>query len=162
MYTEDRNHFYVVLFSNGSQALYPDNTVAAFTAELARPITLPPNEKWEVGLCEFTCPPNQVGTFRISDVVGASVGVIYCDLITPQLVAGSLARALRTYIYPTKQCNYEFDRIYYLPVEKMSFSNVRIEILQLSGQRVPFKDSRTPSQLVLHFRRYEEASSSSC
>jgi hypothetical protein len=118
------------------------------------------NEKWEVGLCEFSCPPPNVGTFRNVDIVGANIALIYCDLITPQIVAGSLARALRTFTYPTKQCKYDFDRIYYLPVEKMSFSNIRIEILQMSGDRVPFKDSKTPSQFVLHFRRYQEASAS--
>jgi hypothetical protein len=156
MYPEGRNHFYLVLFSNGSQTLYPENSVAAFTAELARPVTLPPNERWEVGLCEFTCPPVQEDIFRNVD---ESIALIYCDLITPQLLAGTLTRAFRTYSYSTKHSRYEFHNIYYLPVEKMSFSNVRIEILQLSGGRVPFKDSKTPSQVVLHFRRYRDSSS---
>ena len=33
------NHFYVILFSDASQALFPDNTVNAFTSELARVIS---------------------------------------------------------------------------------------------------------------------------
>jgi hypothetical protein len=67
--------------------LYPDNTVGAFTIQLAQPIEL--NSKWEVRFCEFTCPP-----------AGGSCGggdkkhtdLIYCNLISPQLVGGSLAR----------------------------------------------------------------------
>ena len=36
----DPKPFYVTFFSNASQDLYPDNTVAAFTIHLAKPIDL--------------------------------------------------------------------------------------------------------------------------
>jgi len=49
----DPKHFYVTLFSNTSKTLYPDNTIAAFTAELAQPIELGYSDNWEVGICEF-------------------------------------------------------------------------------------------------------------
>jgi len=53
-----------LLLSNTSKNLYPDNTIAAFTAELARPVELDFSEKWEVGVCEFSYPPNSVDTFK--------------------------------------------------------------------------------------------------
>jgi len=33
------------------------------------------------------------------------------------------------------------------------FRDIRIEILNLSGERVPFTDGKTPLKVVLHFRR---------
>ena len=45
MYDYDPKHFYVTLFSNASQSLYPNNTISAFTVELPRPIELGPNDK---------------------------------------------------------------------------------------------------------------------
>jgi hypothetical protein len=55
MYT-DNCHFYVTLFSNALQTLYPENTLGAFTIELEQTIELDPNDRWEVALCEFSCP----------------------------------------------------------------------------------------------------------
>ncbi len=52
--TGDRNNFYVTVFSNGSQKLYPANTLAEFTARLAQAIELGSMEEWEVEVCEFT------------------------------------------------------------------------------------------------------------
>jgi hypothetical protein len=50
MYTGN-GHFYVTLFSDASQNLYPENTLGAFTVELAQSIEFDPKDKWEVGLC---------------------------------------------------------------------------------------------------------------
>ena len=50
-----RNDFYVILFSNASLDLYPDNTRAVFTTHLAHPIDLGTSlSEWEVGLCEIS------------------------------------------------------------------------------------------------------------
>jgi len=53
----DSNQFYITLFSNASRKIDKDNTLAAFTVKLAQPIDLGADQKWEVGLCEITCPP---------------------------------------------------------------------------------------------------------
>ena len=63
MYGDDPKHFYMTLFNNETASLYPDNAIATFTDELARPIELDSNANWEVGVCEFAYPPNQVGSF---------------------------------------------------------------------------------------------------
>ena len=60
----DPKHFYVTLVSNTSKSLYPDNTIAALTAELARPVELGYSDNWEVGVCEFSYPPKSLGTFN--------------------------------------------------------------------------------------------------
>ena len=74
------DQLYVTVFSNASQDLYTENTIGAFTVELARPINLGPNTNFEVRLCEFTCP----------GAIGKSIGLMYCDLISPQFVSSSL------------------------------------------------------------------------
>jgi len=45
----DRDHFYITLFSNASQEVYPDIKISTFTVQLAKPVTLDPSETWEVG-----------------------------------------------------------------------------------------------------------------
>jgi hypothetical protein len=135
----------VTLFSNASQTLYPENTLEAFTVELAQSIEFDPNDKLEVGLYEFSCPQNFAG--------GSENAIIYCDLIPAQLVGSSLARCLRTFVNPTKLGQFAFKNIYYLPVEKRTISNIIIKIMRLSGDRVLFRDSTTPLKLVLHFIR---------
>jgi len=149
----DPKHFYVTLLSNTSKNLYPDNTIAAFTAELARPVELGSSDNWEVGVCEFSYPPNSVGTFKHTTVVGDTKDLIYCDLISPQYVGRALVRCMRTFIYPSLSGQHVFDNVYNLPVEKRTFKSIRIEILQLTGKPVEFKSSTTPSYVVLHFRR---------
>jgi len=57
---EDPKHFYVT-FSNVSVEIYPKKKIAIFTAELARVIVLSSSVNWEVRVCEFTYPPNNLG-----------------------------------------------------------------------------------------------------
>ena len=151
--TSDRNHFYVTLFRNGSQKLYPTNTLAAFTASLAQPIDLGSADRWEVGICEITCHPTNTGTFASVQVISANNALIYCDLISQQFVGSQYVRCLRTFIHPSTYCNNIFENVYYVPVEKRRFQDIRIEILRLSGERVVFKASDVPTKIVLHFRR---------
>jgi len=80
---------------------------------------------------------------------------MYCDLIAPQLIGTTKVRYLRSFrIVPTDYVSeYLFQNVYYVPVEKRTFRDTRIEILSLSGDRVPFRDSQTPLKVVLNFRR---------
>ena len=151
--TSNRKHFYVTLLSNGSQKLYPTNTLAAFTNRLAQPIELGSTDRWEVGVSEVTCHPGKVGTFTAIEVVSANNALIYYDLISQQFVAGQYIRCLRTFIHPTTYCNVIFENVYDMPVEKRRFQDIRIEILRLSGERVAFTDSSVLTKIVLHFRR---------
>ena len=145
----DRDHFYITLFSNASQQIYPDNKIGAFTIQLALPIRLDPSEIWEVGLCELSSArqPRADNTDAL----------VYCDLIAPQLIGTTMVKYFRTFniiIMPEEYgAEYQFENIYYVPVEKRMFRDIRIEILNLSGERVPFSDSKTPLKVVLHFRR---------
>jgi hypothetical protein len=151
----DRDHFYVTLLSSASLQLYPSNTIAAFTSQLAKTIELDPSENWEVGLCEISySPPNNVGTIiKPAIVIGDTNALVYCDLIEPQFIGTAMARYLRTFVMSTVYGVYTFKNVYYVPVEKRTFRDIRIEVLNLSGQRAAFEGSRTPLKVVLNFRR---------
>ena len=146
--------FYVTLFSNASQDLYPDNTIAAFTSKLAHPIEL--GSGWEVGLCELSSPPSENNIyFETNEIlpVGKGYGFIYCDIIAPQLVGDSFVRCLRTYPLSSKQSEQIFQSVYYVPIQRNTIHTIRIEALTQRGNRVPFRKGFTPLRLVLHFRR---------
>jgi hypothetical protein len=62
--------------------MYPGNAIAAFTVHLARPIELGSNDNWEVGVAEITYSPKKIGDLN-TIIVGDTVSLMYCDLITP-------------------------------------------------------------------------------
>jgi len=128
MYHVDPKHFYVTLLSNTSKNLYPDYSIAAFTAELARTVELGSSDNWEVGVCELSYP------WR------------HYRLISPQYMGRAQVRCMRTFIYSSLSGQH-------VPGEKRTFKSIRIEILQLMGKPVEFKSITTPSKVVLHFRR---------
>jgi hypothetical protein len=106
------NHFYVTLFSNSSSEIYKDNTLSAFTIKLAQPIELNYAEKWEVGICEVTCPPPVVCTGAPKTTKGNTNVLVYCNVIAPQYIGSDVVRCLRTFIYPSTTCENVFDKIY--------------------------------------------------
>ena len=151
--SKDRNHFYVTLLCDSSQTLYSANTLSAFTARLAQPIDLGSMDKWEVGLCEFTCHPKDVGTFAGLDIISADIASLYCDLISTQFVRRQYVRCLRTFVLPTTYSNTIFENVYYVPVEKRRFQGIRIEILRQRGEPPKLKASDVSTKVVLYFRR---------
>ena len=46
--------------------------------------------------------------------------------------------------------------MYYVPVEKRGFQDIRIENLRQSGERARLKDTDVPTKIVLHFQRFSE------
>jgi len=130
----DRDHFYVTLFSNASQDIYPVNKIAAFTTQLAQPIRLDPSEIWEVGLSElsYSVTSWQPKVFDMRYLMNA---LMYCDLIAPQLIGTTKMRYLRSFkIVPTDyDSEYLFQNVYYVPLEKKTFRDIRIEILNKAG-----------------------------
>ena len=85
MYDNDPKNFYVTLFSNASQSIYPSNTIGAFTVELPQPIELGSNDNWEVGFCEISYPPNTIGTLKSVKYDGDTTALVYCDVISPSV-----------------------------------------------------------------------------
>jgi len=151
---EYHNHFCITLFSNASQKLYPKNTLSEYTIQLVRRIDLGSTDNWEVGLCEFSCPPPlRSGNIKPIDVIGENNVMVYCDLITPQFVGDDYVRCLRTFIHPSKSCDYAFHNIYYVPVEKRTFQDISILIKDINGKHIAFRSGTTPTKVVLHFRR---------
>jgi hypothetical protein len=132
------NHFYVTLFSNTSQKTYPDNTLADFTVQLPHRIDLGSTDRWDVGLCKFSCSPFYVG-----------MALIYCDLIMPQFMGSQYIRCLRTL---PKYDEHTFKNVYYMPVERRAFQTISIVIAHIHGDKIPFKPSDVPTNVVLHFK----------
>ena len=50
MMGENQDHFYVTLFSDSYMKAYPNNSIAAFTVQLAHDVVLSGKEAWEVAL----------------------------------------------------------------------------------------------------------------
>ena len=117
--TSDPKQFYVTLFSNGSQELFPENTKSSFSITLTQAIDLGPNDTWEVGLCEFRYPPKFRGTVCPFMITGDTNAFIYCNLIRPQFVRKELIRCLQTIIVPSLNDEHYFQHFYYVPVEKI-------------------------------------------
>ena len=126
------------LFSNSSMKAYPDNTISAFTVQLAHEIYLG-TASWEMAHCEFSCPPPKVGTQKPHAVFYDKNAFIYCDLIAPWFVNHSKVRCLRTFIpptafcnevvHPTAFCNEVFKNLYNVPVEKRTLRDITILII---------------------------------
>jgi len=60
--------FFIHLFSNADLDRHPDNTLTHFINTLARPITIPANERWMVALHSFACHnrvSNHTGIIRV-------------------------------------------------------------------------------------------------
>ena len=149
-----RNHFYVTLFSNASKDFFPDNTLTAFTIHLAQPIDLGSSD-WEVGLAElsYKAPNRQIKQGTVIDVITSVNVLVYCDLITLQIVGTENVRLLRTIICPTQLGNHVFQNIYYPPIEKKLFQDICIEPREANGERAAFEATIVPTTVVLHFRR---------
>ena len=106
-----------------------------------------------MGICEFTCTPTSVNDVGI-DAIGQRNVLIYCDLIAPQYVGDDSVRLLRTVTFTLSDSGrFNFKNVYYLPVEKRLFQDVRIEIKTLDGEPVPFLASEIPNKIVIHFWR---------
>ena len=152
----ERKHFYITLYSNASQKLYPDNTQASFTCHLAQPINLGSASDWEVGLSEVSYyPPKRVVMFKntVVDYISTLNGLIYCDLIAPQFVGENKVRVIRPIIIWPATGIHLFQNIYYFPVEKSEFQDIRIEIRKLNGESPEFQTADVPVKVILHFRR---------
>ena len=150
--TSSTNSFYVTLFSNASREIHENYTQADFTVKLSRHIDLVTSPIREVGIFEVSCsspPPVSLNSVDVTPF--AFHAIIYCNNISPQFVADSTIRCMRT--FPTTSFRYyEFRNVQYVPVEQRQFQSIRIEFLTLEGLYVPFEDCVTPTKLVLHFR----------
>jgi len=135
-----QKNFYMTLFSNVSRDIYEQNTYADFTVKLAQPIDMGSTSKCEISCSTF---PEGVNPF-----------LLYCNLTSPQFVADSNVRCLRTFhIDPNAMCQDEFQNVQYVAVERRIFQDIRIEFLTLEGLHIPLEDSMMPTNVVFHFRK---------
>jgi len=126
---DNRRQFYVTLFSNASQDMFRSNTLASFSNQMAQYIDLGSTDEWEVGICEFSYSPPVTGYLQPLDVIGNRHVLIYCDLITPEIVGPHYVRSLRTKIYVSASGEYIFKNIYYVPIEGRAFQTISISLI---------------------------------
>jgi len=107
MNTALSNQIYLTLFSNSSSKIYKDNTLSASKIKLE----LNYADKWEVGICEVTCPPPLVGTGVPLITVGNTHVLVHGNVIAPQFAGYDMVRCLRTFIFPSTNCENAFDKI---------------------------------------------------
>ena len=50
-------------------------------------------------------------------------------------------------------CQDELHNVQYVPVERRSFQDIRIEFLTSEGLHIPLEDSTIPTNVVFHFRK---------
>ena len=134
------------------------NSQTSFTNRLALPVNLGSSSDWEVGLCEITYKPRQrlIVQGALVDVTGKVKVFVPYNLITPQRVRSELTRLLRTIITPSQLSQHLFPNIYYLPVERNDITSTHRQLSLVDHDRpIVFLDdeSRTPTKVVLHFRR---------
>jgi len=134
--------------------VFPDNTLTAYTIHLAQPIDRGQSD-WEVGLTElsYKAPNRQLTRGKLIDVISSVNVLVYCDLISPQMVGTECVRLLRSTLCPTQLGSHLFHNIYYLPVEKKLFQDIRIELRETSAEPAAFEAGIIPTTVVLHFRR---------
>jgi hypothetical protein len=82
----EQTHFYITLFSNASQKIYPSNTLSSFTVHLARPVDLGSDIRWDVGVSEMACRPFNLGTYGNMWTNTIEHAFVYCDMISPPFV----------------------------------------------------------------------------
>jgi len=101
----NRDDFYITLFSDASAEIYTLNSQTKFTNRLALPVDLVSSSDWLVGLAEISYKPPQLMIVQGSlvDVIGEENVLVYCDLVTPQLVGSELKSVLRTIITPSQK-----------------------------------------------------------
>jgi len=135
--------------------VFPDITLTAFTIHLPQPIDLGSSSDWEVGLTEisYKAPNRQIMNGALVGVISSINVVIYCDLITSQIVGTENVRLLRTIICPTQLEKHLFQNVYHLPVEKTHFQDIRIEPQETDGGPAALEASIVPTKVVLHFRQ---------
>ena len=121
---------------------------------MVQPIRLDPSEIWEVRLCELSYYASQqhLQLLNLNVFVNA---LMYCDIIAQQLICTAKVRCVRSFriVQTYYDSEYSFQNVYYVPVERRTFRDIRIEILNLSGKLIPFNDSQTTLKAVLYFRR---------
>ena len=144
----------MTLFSNGSKEVFPENTLTAFTIQLAQSVDLGLSD-WEVGLAElsYKAPHPKLFKGKCVDVHSSESALVYCNLIAPQMVGTERVRVLRTVHCPVQSGYHMFENILYVQVEKTLFQDIRIELWDTRGEPAALVDGTVPTKVVLHFRR---------
>ena len=131
--------------------VYPKYTITAFTVQLAHELGSG-TDRWEVGICELSCPPPYEGTLKTNLVVGEAHACVYCTLISPHFVRERKFSCIRIYIHTTAFCNHVFENVNHMPFDRRKFREIRLIIANTARNQIALKCSNTTAKFVLHFR----------
>lgn len=136
----------ITLPSNSEAPVYRGtNKLSRFTVQLARPLVLNTEKRFSLGLCEINIPWQALPT----DLDSNKDLYVYCNLVSPQYTGDSYSRLLRLVRIQNNKETYEFNKIYYRPLEGTRHTCVDIFISNQKGENYPFGDSELPCVVVL-------------
>jgi hypothetical protein len=170
--------FHILLPSNSSMDRFPDNTVASYVTQLHDVITL--EGLWEMALTEIHFPSTCLNKYKLevlSEAESSSILInvpkfdekpyktsdqpshiyVYCNLVEPQIIGDTLAPIIRMVNTDFQQYSFgenvtkSFASLQYVPLMKLSFSTVKIDLRDNTGNLIPFCSGH--SAVTLHFRR---------
>lgn len=80
---------------------------------------------------------------------------VYCDLIEPTFVGDSFAQVIRTVSIPSvpfsHECSVKYNPIQYHTLSKKVFEKVEIQLIDDTGDLIPFEFGR--SKIILHLKK---------
>jgi hypothetical protein len=170
--------FHIILPSNSSMGSFPNNSVANYVTQLFNPITL--EGSWEMALMEIHFPNTCFNTYKAMTITepaedektvvqlemkptqaqsneNPSHIYVYCDLVEPQIVGDTMAPIIRMVNTDYSKAKFgenitkSFVSLQYVPLMKLNFSTVEMDLRDSAGQLIPFCSGH--SSVTLHFRR---------
>jgi len=146
------NQFYVTLFGNSSHKSYEDNTISAFTVKIVQAVDLDSVENWEVRICEISCPPPILGTGMPLITIRDTLFLVYCNVIFHNFYVMTWSA-----VYARSSFHLHIVKIYLINFIMCLSNSENSEKFESSfenknAKRVPFRYSKIPTKVDIHFR----------
>ena len=143
------NSFYMLLQSNDSSNIFPQNTIFNFRNKLNRQYNL--SDDWVVALCDLQLHIGEIQTT-------ANNIYIYCDIITETQIGITDEQLLRR--VPLKESDISHDWLtkdfqthYYIPLKTNTLTEIGIQIQQSSHTPSLHNRADKNTSLLLHFKK---------
>lgn len=141
------NSFYILLQSDSSINLFPQNSVFNFRSKLNKQYNL--NDDWVVALCDLE--------LYLSDTYLSENNLyIFCDIIAETQVGNTDEQMLRRVPIRKSDVSQDwlktnFQTLYYIPLKTTTLTEIGIRIEQSAQTLAARKDK--PTSLLLHFKK---------
>ena len=141
------NSFYVLLKSNVSTEIFPQNTMYIFRNKLNKQYIL--NDNWHVALCDIQFFLGEPAVIRDHNVY------IFCDIITETQIGNTDEQLLRRVAIREHDVSHDwllvdFQTKYYIPLKTTALNEIGVTIKHTTPG-VP--GANKPTSLLLHFKK---------